>query len=187
MNPPDNGKPQLDDPRVIAALDEYLAALESGRKPDRHAFLARHAEVAEALAECVEGIEALHSPLSAISDPLSAIGGLPALGGWQPGTTPLGDFRIIREVAAADPEIAELERARAGQRLANYGHAAQLLADRGALRRGMTIDEAAAAIFAIGHPETYRALVVDGAWDDAEWCAWVQKTLEQALLEPLGR
>jgi AcrR family transcriptional regulator len=102
-----------------------------------------------------------------------------------PRTAPV--FRIIREVAAADPEIAELERARAGQRLANYSHAAQLLADRGALRRGMTIDEAAAAIFAIGHPETYRALVVDGAWDDAEWCAWVQKTLEQALLEPLGR
>ena len=100
-----------------------------------------------------------------------------------PRTAPV--FRIIREVAPADPEIAELERARAAQRLDNYRHAAQLLADRGALRRRMTIDEAAAAIFAIGHPETYRALVLDGTWSDPEWGAWAQKTLEQALLEPL--
>lgn len=102
--------------------------------------------------------------------------------GALPRTAPV--FRILREVAASDPEIGELERARAAQRLGNYGHAARLLAGRNALRRGMTIDEAAAAIFAIGHPETYRALVLDGTWDDAEWATWVQKTLEQALLEP---
>ena len=102
--------------------------------------------------------------------------------GALPRTAPV--FRILREVAAADPEIGELERARTAQRLGNYGHAARLLAGRNALRRGMTIDEAAAAIFAIGHPETYRALVLDGTWDDAEWATWVQKTLEQALLEP---
>jgi AcrR family transcriptional regulator len=102
--------------------------------------------------------------------------------GALPRTAPV--FRILREVAAADPEIGELERARAAQRLSNYGHAARLLAGRNALRHGMTIDEAAAAIFAIGHPETYRALVLDGTWDDAEWATWVQKTLEQALLEP---
>src|SRR6476659_4753816 len=35
-----------------------------------------------------------------------------------PRTAPI--FRIIREVAATDPEIAELDRARAAQRLANY-------------------------------------------------------------------
>lgn len=119
MNPQDSRKPQLDDPRVIAALDEYLAALESGRKPDRHAFLARHAEVAEALVECVEGIEALHSPLSAISDPLSAMGGLPALGGWQPGATPLGDFRIIREVGRGGMGVVyEAEQLSLGRRIA---------------------------------------------------------------------
>jgi AcrR family transcriptional regulator len=100
-----------------------------------------------------------------------------------PRTAPV--FRVLREVAATDPEIAELERARAAQRLTNYGHAARLLARRNALRGGVTIDEAAGAIFAIGHPETYRALVLDGAWDDAAWAVWVQKTLEHALLQPL--
>jgi hypothetical protein len=99
-----------------------------------------------------------------------------------PRTAPV--FRVIREVAAVDDEIAELERVRAAQRLSNYGIAARLLAERGALRPGLTIEGAAAAIFAIGHPETYRALVSDGDWDDDQWCAWVQQSLENALLGP---
>jgi AcrR family transcriptional regulator len=100
--------------------------------------------------------------------------------GALPRTAPV--FRIIREAAAADPEIAALERDRSTRRLRNYGQAAQLLADRGALRDGMTIEAAAAAIFAIGHSETYRALVLDGGWDDDQWAGWVQATLEAALL-----
>jgi AcrR family transcriptional regulator len=100
--------------------------------------------------------------------------------GALPRTAPV--FRIIREAAASDPEIAVLERGRAAQRLHNYRQAAQLLAGRDALRPGMTIDGAAAAIFAIGHPETYRALVLDGDWDDDAWANWLQATLEAALL-----
>jgi AcrR family transcriptional regulator len=100
--------------------------------------------------------------------------------GALPRTAPV--FRIIREAAASDPEIAVLERRRAAQRLHNYRQAAQLLAGRDALRPGMTIDGAAAAIFAIGHPETYRALVLDGDWDDDAWANWLQATLEAALL-----
>jgi AcrR family transcriptional regulator len=100
--------------------------------------------------------------------------------GALPRTAPV--FRIIREAAAADPEIAALERGRAAQRLRNYRQAAQLLADRDALRPGTTVDGAAAAIFAVGHPETYRALVLDGDWDDDAWATWLQATLEAALL-----
>jgi AcrR family transcriptional regulator len=100
--------------------------------------------------------------------------------GALPRTAPV--FRIIREAAAADPEIALLERARAAQRLHNYRQAAQLLVERNALRPEMTIDGAAATIFAIGHPETYRALVLDGDWEDDAWAAWLQATLEAALL-----
>jgi AcrR family transcriptional regulator len=100
--------------------------------------------------------------------------------GALPRTAPV--FRVIREAAAADREIAVLERGRAAQRLHNYRQAAQVLADRDALRPGITIDGAAAAIFAIGHPETYRALVLDGDWDDDAWANWLQATLEAALL-----
>jgi AcrR family transcriptional regulator len=101
--------------------------------------------------------------------------------GALPRTAPV--FRIIREAAVADPEIAALERGRTAERLRNYRQAAQLLDDRDALRPGMTVDAAAAAIFAIGHPETYRALVLDGDWNDDAWATWLQATLESALLE----
>lgn len=100
--------------------------------------------------------------------------------GALPRTAPV--FRIVREAAAADPEIAALERRRSAARLRNYQQAAQLLADRDALRPAVTIEGAAATLFAIGHPESYRALVLDGDWDDDAWAAWVQATLEAALL-----
>lgn len=93
-------------------------------------------------------------------------------------------FRIMREAAAADPEIAALERSRTNQRLRNYQEAARLLAERGGLRAGISIDEAAAAIFAVGHPETHRALVLDGNWDDEQWANWAKRTLEAILLDP---
>jgi AcrR family transcriptional regulator len=103
--------------------------------------------------------------------------------GALPRTAPV--FRIMREAAASDPEIAALERGRSAQRLHNYRQAATLLARCGALRDGLTLDAAAASIFAIGHSETYRALVLDGDWDDDAWATWVQGTLEAALLSEL--
>lgn len=103
---------------------------------------------------------------------------------WQgalPRTAPV--LRIIRDAAGIDPEAATLDRERAAQRLRNYATAARLLDQRGALRDGLTIDQAAAAIFAIGHPETYRTLVIDGTWDDGQWGAWARATLEAALIK----
>jgi AcrR family transcriptional regulator len=113
-------------------------------------------------------------------DPRRVIGGLVEF--WRgalPRTAPV--FRVIREAAAVDPEAAALERTRAEQRRRNYEQAARLLAERGALRKGLTVEEAAAAIFAVGHPETYRALVLDGDWDDDRWAAWADATLQAAL------
>ncbi len=93
-------------------------------------------------------------------------------------------FRVIREAASLDPEVAAIERRRAAQRLRNYGIAAELLDRRGALRAGLTVDQAAAVIFAIGHPEAYRTLVLDGHWDNDAWAEWARAALETALLKP---
>jgi AcrR family transcriptional regulator len=100
--------------------------------------------------------------------------------GALPRTAPV--FRVIREAASIDPEVAALERDRAQQRLRNYETAAKLLADRDGLREELTLDQAAAAIFAIGHPDTYRTLVLDGDWDELRWQRWAQATLEGTLL-----
>jgi hypothetical protein len=93
--------------------------------------------------------------------------------GALPRTAPV--FRTIRDAAALDPD-------RAAQRLRNYEIAARLLERRGALRDELTIDQAAAAIFTIGHPDTYRTLVLDGNWDDHQRAAWARTTLKAALI-----
>lgn len=94
-----------------------------------------------------------------------------------------GVLRVAREAASADPETAALDRARAGRQLRGYADVARLLADRGALRTGLSVDHAAAVIFAIGHPETYRTLVLEGTWEGERWSAWARAALEAALLQ----
>jgi AcrR family transcriptional regulator len=91
-------------------------------------------------------------------------------------------YEILRQAAALDPEAAEFERARAVERYSSYRAGAQLLADRGALREDLTIDDAAAIYFATGHPEVYRSLVVEGDWSPEQWARWIRSTLEAALL-----
>ncbi len=93
-------------------------------------------------------------------------------------------FRVIRQAAALDPEVADLERRRAEQRLRNYGQAAHLLALRGGLRAGLGEDEAAAIIFTVGHPDAYRFLVAEQGWTVDRWAAWVGETICAALLPP---
>src|SRR5262245_21573138 len=116
------------DPRVVEALEQYLAALEAGQKPNRQAFLARHAENAEVLAECLDGMEALHvteaSPHQPPS-PLEGERGRAEAGGeastsveWQPGTL-LGEFRIIREIGRGGMGVVyEAEQLSLGRRIA---------------------------------------------------------------------
>ncbi|MBI1914625.1 MAG: serine/threonine protein kinase [Planctomycetes bacterium] len=106
---------------MIEALDEYMAALEAGHKPDRQAFLARHAAVAEGLAECLEGMDVLHDASSASASSLSPLfsGGKGGTAGdCQPGM-PLGDFRILREIGRGGMGVVyEAEQLSLGRRIA---------------------------------------------------------------------
>jgi eukaryotic-like serine/threonine-protein kinase len=108
-HPLEQGAPTLEDPRVVEALEEYLAGIEAGEKLNRKAFLARHAEIAEVLAECLDGMEALHASSSSSKEPVrGSVQGtpsFPAEAGLASASlethhgTPLGDFRILREIA----------------------------------------------------------------------------------------
>ena len=102
---------------------------------------------------------------------------------WRGGlarTAPV--FGVIRQAAALDPEVATLERQRAQQRLKNYRQATGLMDDLGALRPGLSAEEAAATIFAVGHPDIYRFLVLEQGWQPERWARWVEATLTAALL-----
>jgi WD40 repeat protein/serine/threonine protein kinase len=89
----------LEDPRVIRAVREYLAALEAGERPDRGAFEARYPELAPALAGCLEALEFVRSAASSLApvlgrEPAAALAATTEL---QP-DLPLGDYRIVREI-----------------------------------------------------------------------------------------
>ena len=119
MNHSKPPKPDLDDPRVIEALDEYMVALEAGHKPDREAFLAKHAAVAAALAECLDGMEMLHE----VSSSAGIATGLPigrlGLAPDGPQVSSLGDFHIIREIGRGGMGVVyEAEQLSLGRRIA---------------------------------------------------------------------
>ena len=82
-----------DDPRVAAALEEFLAELNAGRRPSRADFLARHSEIAELLADSLDGLLIVHSawPTTLRDDAAQ-----PAGEGVPPAV--LGDYRIVREL-----------------------------------------------------------------------------------------
>src|SRR5262245_34353591 len=85
--------PELpDDPRLMAAVQEYLALLEAGQKPSRPEFLRRYPDMAAALAACLDGLEMVH--FAAVKEKAA-----PVRETASPATqSPLGDFQILREI-----------------------------------------------------------------------------------------
>ena len=82
--------------RLAQATEEYQAALDRGERPGREAFLERFPDIRQALAECLNGLEFLHSGLPGLrpaaqpGDPMDVTGAIPG--------EPLGDYRIVREI-----------------------------------------------------------------------------------------
>jgi serine/threonine protein kinase len=87
-----------DDPRLVKAVEEYLAELEAGKAPSRAQFLARFPDLKVPLAACLDGLEMVHkaagSSASASGPSLRAAFGEIDFAAADP----LGDFRILGEV-----------------------------------------------------------------------------------------
>jgi AcrR family transcriptional regulator len=88
---------------------------------------------------------------------------------------------VIARAAAVDDAAAKLERDRGLQRLRRYEEAAAAARARGGLSSGMSDAEAAAAIWSLGHPQVYRALVQDAGRPVAAYREWIAKALAAAL------
>jgi eukaryotic-like serine/threonine-protein kinase len=85
-----------DDLRVVAALEEYLDALSVGRPLPRDDFLTRHSEIADALGQCLSGLEFIHAAGAQLgcAHPFSGVHPADSV---SPSAR-LGDYRILREV-----------------------------------------------------------------------------------------
>ena len=88
---------------------------------------------------------------------------------------------VIAQAAAVDHAVEKLQTARAMQRLERYAESAAALRSRGGLRSGMSDADAAAAIWSLGHPQTYRALVGEAGWTVRAYRDWLKRSLSAAL------
>lgn len=82
---------EADDPRLTLAMEEYLAQLEAGERPDRETFLARHPDVADKLPPLLDNLDFVHQ----VAPQLRSSPGQEFTSA-QPAS--LGDYRIVREV-----------------------------------------------------------------------------------------
>ncbi len=88
------------DPRLVAAVQEYLAAVEAGQRPSRQELLSRYPDIAEDLSACLQGLAFVNSAAAQMkgetghssAEPESGIEGDMAM------AKPLGDFKLVREI-----------------------------------------------------------------------------------------
>lgn len=73
-----------DDPEVVRVLEAYLSDLESGRDPDRQELIERHPQIADALAECLGGLDFLRKATGPTE--------------WPNADRRLGGFRLLRVI-----------------------------------------------------------------------------------------
>jgi AcrR family transcriptional regulator len=89
---------------------------------------------------------------------------------------------VVRGAAAADPDIAALWARGKAQRYAGQHAVLRIVVGEAGLRGGMDLRTAADILYALGSPETYRALVVDRGWSSARFERWYEETLARLLL-----
>ncbi|MGI9457106.1 MAG: serine/threonine-protein kinase, partial [Aeoliella sp.] len=85
------------DPPLAEILEDYLAELAQGEKPDRDGLLARYPELNEQLTECLDGLELVHHVAPQLGQSVEDGSGEAATDAVHEKVA-LGDFQIIREI-----------------------------------------------------------------------------------------
>ncbi|TFB76251.1 TetR/AcrR family transcriptional regulator [Cryobacterium glaciale] len=93
-----------------------------------------------------------------------------------------GILRIVSEAAVVDPDVGEFEQKRDAARLHGFGEVAAALREKRGLRGGISDHEAAATMWALAHPHTFRTLVLSLGWSTEAYLNWLEKSLLAALL-----
>ena len=93
-------------------------------------------------------------------------------------------LRVLKAAAALDDALTEVWTELEDHRLAGMQRFAQLLADRGALRSGMSVTDARDLLWALNSHELHEKLVVHRGWPPKQYQTWLATALAAALLEP---
>jgi AcrR family transcriptional regulator len=90
--------------------------------------------------------------------------------------------RIVETAAASDPHIGQLWQRLKDQRLTGQSAIAEVLAERLALRPGVSAPQAADVLFVLSDAHVYDAYVLDRGWPPAQVAQWLGDTLCALLL-----
>ena len=90
--------------------------------------------------------------------------------------------RVLSEAASTDSDLADVWRQLEAQRLAGMRRLAQRLHDLGALRPGLSVDDARDILWAVNSHPIYDLLVVQRAWPPERYRDWIAATNAHALL-----
>lgn len=91
-------------------------------------------------------------------------------------------YQTLAEAAAIGPELGSIRDQLEMQRLEGMGRFAQHLRETGALRPGMSADEARDVLWTLNSHEVYRMLVGERGWSQRRYRNWLARMLASALL-----
>ena len=91
-------------------------------------------------------------------------------------------LRAVRDAAAIDPEVARVWRELEAQRYIGQGRVAGLLASRGTLREGLSVETASDVIWTLCSLAVHDLFVVERGWTSEEYEAWLTDALTRELL-----
>jgi AcrR family transcriptional regulator len=93
-------------------------------------------------------------------------------------------YEVMKSAARSEPDVAELVRRLQAYRFANITTLPLRLAELGALRPGLSIEDASRTIWAIASPEVRQMMQSFAGWSADRYRAWLVETLVAVLLPP---
>lgn len=96
-------------------------------------------------------------------------------------------MEVVRNAAPSEPEIAELWTRLQREFLEHQTAVVRSLADKGALRDELPVEEAAQRLWLLNHPAVYHLLVSELGWSPDRYVHWLTEAVQVQLLRaPLG-
>ena len=95
-------------------------------------------------------------------------------------------LELLRTAGAVAPELADVARQIEARRRQNQARLIASLSEQGALRPGLSFEEATDVLWALTSYDLYRMLVVERGWKPARYETWLAQLLIQHLLQPGG-
>jgi len=93
-------------------------------------------------------------------------------------------YEVLKSAARTEPDVAELLARMQSYRFSNIETVPARLVELGALRPGLSVEDAARTIWALASPEVRQLLLTFAGWSAQRYRAWLEETLAAVLLPP---